>query len=98
MTTPPTVDGGPRNQARLYAVYLGGNLAQGRMGEDHEVIHVVAPDVPEARRIAKRKWRGSGAAHVDAVLHIDVVDGFAVVLEPGARTGNSVVDNTFDPE
>jgi hypothetical protein len=35
---------------------------------------------------------------VDAVLHIDVVDGFAVVLEPGARTANSVVDNTFDPE
>jgi hypothetical protein len=68
------------------------------MGEDHEVIHVVAPDPVSARRLAKQKWRGSGRAHVDAVLHLDVVDGFAVVLEPSLHGGTAVVDTTFDPD
>ncbi len=84
--------------SKLYAVYLGGELAPGRMGEDHEVIHVVAPDVPEARHLAKAKWRGSGRPHVDAVLHLDVVDGYAVVLEASDHSGAAVVDNTYDPE
>ena len=84
--------------AKLYAVYLGGELAPGRMGEDHEVIHVVAPDIREARRLAKEKWRGSGRPHVDAVLHLDVVDGYEVALEASSRAGASVVDNTYDPE
>ena len=82
---------------KLYAVYLGGDLASGRMGEDHEVIHVVAPDVPTARREAKAKWRGSGRAHVDAVLELDVVDGYEIVLEASRRPGASVVDTTYDP-
>jgi hypothetical protein len=114
MTTPPPADAVPvRRAARpaheragvgagrevgLYAVYLGGNLARGRMGEDHEVIHVVAPDVASARRLAKQKWQGSGPAHVDAVLHLDVVDGYAVALEPSERHAVAVVDNTYDPE
>jgi len=97
MTTLPSTDSTPRDEARLYAVYLGGNLPDGRMGEDHEVIHVVAPDVPTARRLAKQKWRGSGAAHVDAVLHVDVVDGYAVVLEPRGDAAAAAVDNTYDP-
>src|SRR5579862_5937667 len=28
----------PVNEVNLYAVYLGGDLAAGRMGEDHEVV------------------------------------------------------------
>ena len=30
------------NQAKLYVVYLGGDLMPGRMGEDHEVVVVAA--------------------------------------------------------
>jgi len=37
----------------LYAAFLGGELTDGRMGEDHEVVFVVADDVISARRAAK---------------------------------------------
>ena len=53
------------------------------MGEDHEVVFVVAEDMESARRAAKAKWGGDGRAHVDALTRLDVIDGFAVGLEPG---------------
>ncbi|HTU39937.1 MAG TPA: DUF1543 domain-containing protein [Acidimicrobiales bacterium] len=65
----------------LYAAYLGGELTPGRMGEDHEVVFVVAEDMPAARRAAKAKWKGDGRAHVDALTRIDTIDGFAIGLE-----------------
>ena len=68
----------------LFAAYLGGELGSGRMGEDHEVVFVVAEDTLAARRAAKAKWGGSGRAHVDALTRIDMIDGFAIGLE---RTG-----------
>jgi hypothetical protein len=34
---------------------------------------------------------------VDAVLHVEVVDGYAVVLEPGRDGAAAAVDNTYDP-
>lgn len=64
----------------LYVVYLGGQSLPGRMGEDHEVVVVVATDVPAARKAAKAKWSGVGSAHVDAVQQLDVVDGHKVAL------------------
>jgi Domain of Unknown Function (DUF1543) len=67
----------------LYAAYLGGGLTPGRMGEDHEVVFVVAEDAQDAKRRAKEKWHGDGRGHVDAVQRIDVVDGYAVALGPG---------------
>ncbi len=75
----------------LYAAFLGGPPADGRMGEDHEVVFVVAPDGRSAKEVAKAKWHGTGRGHVDAVERIDVIDGFAVSLtpsagEPGDRT------------
>lgn len=71
----------------LYAVYLGGPLVAGRMGEDHELVLVVAPDVASARARAKAKWSGTGRPHVDAVQQVSVVDGHRVTVapEPGAR-------------
>ena len=66
----------------LFAAYLGGELAAGRMGEDHEVVFVVAEDTESARRAAKAKWGGDGRPHVDALTRLDVIDGFAVGLEP----------------
>jgi hypothetical protein len=50
------------------------------MGEDHEVVFVVAEDMEAARRAAKSKWGGDGRAHVDALTRLDMVDGFAVGL------------------
>jgi hypothetical protein len=73
----------------LFAAFLGGELAPGRVGEDHEVVFVVAQDVESARRAAKAKWGGDGRPHIDALTRLDVVDGFAVGLEPAA-TGDVI--------
>jgi len=87
------VRGGPR----LFAVYLGGDPAPGRLTEDHEVVMVVADDVPEARRRARSKWGGASKPHVAAVLVVDVVDGHAVTLEPTDRPETLVIDPTYEP-
>jgi hypothetical protein len=65
----------------LYAAFLGGELGPGRIGEDHEVVFVVAEDMPSARRAARAKWGGDGRAHVDALTRLDRIDGFAIGLE-----------------
>jgi hypothetical protein len=67
----------------LYAAFLGGELANGRMGEDHEVVFVVADDSTSARKAANRKWSGTGRGHVDAVTRLDVIDGYQVTLNQG---------------
>jgi hypothetical protein len=82
---------------RLYAVYLGGDPAPGRLSEDHEVVLVVAGDLAEARRRARAKWGGATRPHVDAVLEVDVVDGFAVTLERTDRQVSTEVDLTYEP-
>ncbi len=64
----------------LFAAYLGGELGPGRMGEDHEVVFVVAEDEPSARRAAKAKWGGGGRAHVDALTRLDMIDGHGIDL------------------
>jgi Domain of Unknown Function (DUF1543) len=68
----------------LFAAFLGGDLRPGRMGEDHEVVFVVAEDMPSARRAAKAKWGGDGRPHVDALTRIDTIDGYSIGLR---RTG-----------
>ena len=50
------------------------------MGEDHEVVFVVADDTASARKAAKEKWGGGGRGHVDAVTRLDVIDGYTVTL------------------
>jgi hypothetical protein len=65
----------------LFAAFLGGELTPGRMGEDHEVVFVVAADVPSAQQAAKAKWGGDGRPHVDALTRIDMIDGYAIGLE-----------------
>jgi len=67
----------------LYAAFLGGELQEGRMGEDHEVVFVVADDLRTARRAAKAKWGGDGRAHVDALTRLDMIDGYTIGLEGG---------------
>lgn len=73
----------------LYAVYLGGDLAPGRMGEDHEVVFVVGgDDLKDVRDRAKKKWGGSGRPHIDAVRRLDLIDGHAIALTEGAGDGD----------
>ena len=69
----------------LYVAFLGGPLADGRMGEGHEVVMVVADDLREAKTRAKAKWSGVGRGHVDALQRIEMVDGFEIAL---AETGS----------
>jgi hypothetical protein len=73
----------------FFAAYLGGELSEGRMGEDHEVVFVVAEDTLAARRAAKAKWRGDGRAHVDALTRIDMIDGYRIALELSAAAGDA---------
>jgi hypothetical protein len=54
------------------------------MGEDHEMVMVVADDLQQAKTLATTKWSGAGRGHVDAVQQIDMVDGYEVSL---AQTG-----------
>jgi hypothetical protein len=65
------------------------------MGEDHEVVFVVAEDMVAARRAARAKWGGDGRAHVDALTRLDMVDGFAIGLEQ-AGAGDAMETVGYD--
>jgi hypothetical protein len=83
--------------SHLYAVYLGGDLTPGRMGEDHEVVFVVGDDdLTDVRARARAKWRGAGTAHVDAVQRLDRIDGFDVSVVRGEAAGDQTdLDPTY---
>jgi hypothetical protein len=76
----------------LYAVFLGGEQADMRLGEDHEVVFVVADDDAQARARGKANWSGRNntAVHVDSLARIERVDGFDVRLI-AASEGDRVV-------
>lgn len=73
----------------LYAAFLGGELSSGRMGEDHEVVFVVAEDMKAARTAAKAKWGGGGRPHVDALTRLDRIDGHTITLEAATGSGDA---------
>jgi hypothetical protein len=83
---------------QLYAVYLGGDPAPGRLSEDHETVIVVARDVKQARQRARAKWGGTTRPHVDGVKLVDVVDGYAITLTPTDRRESVDVDLTYEPD
>lgn len=82
---------------KLYVVYLGGKVADGRVGEDHEVVLVVADGVSQARKGAKAKWHGLGEAHVDAVQEVDVIDKHKVCLVHVIGEDHAPADATWVP-
>lgn len=82
---------------KLFVVYLGGKLDESRMGEDHEVVVVVADDCAGARKAAKEKWQGLGSAHVDAVRELTVVDGYRVDLTLVGVGDLAPFDSTWEP-
>ena len=79
----------------LFAAFLGGPPGSGRMGEDHEVVFVVAEDGVAAKAAAKAKWGGAGRGHVDAVERIDVIDGYEVSVSrlPQSSTDRTELDS-----
>jgi hypothetical protein len=79
----------------LYAAYLGGPLDDGRMGEGHEVVLVVAADRAEAKARATAKWRGAPPGHLDALERIVQVDGYSVTLTESAG-GDDLEMETFN--
>jgi hypothetical protein len=94
-------DSGPADDGlpRLYAVYLGGDPAPGRMGEDHEVVFVVTDDPRSARRKARAKWTGADPKpHVDMVQELDAVDGYEVTLAHTGKAGALPIDPTYSPD
>jgi hypothetical protein len=88
---------GEEDGVDLFAVYLGGDLARGRMGEDHEVVFVVGDDVREARRQARAKWTGQGKAHVDAIQRLRSIDGHRISLEHVGGGDDIDLDVTYEP-
>ena len=83
---------------RLYAVYLGGDPAPGRLGEDHEVVFVVSTDVRSARRAARAKWSGADRKpHVDMVQELDAVDGYELSLTHTGKASTKEPDATYEP-
>lgn len=64
----------------FYVAFLGGELANGRIGEDHEIVFVVADDELSARKAAKAKWGGGGKPHVDTLTKVERIDGYALTL------------------
>jgi len=89
---------GPDVLPRLYAVYLGGDPAPGRLGEDHEVVFVVTTDHRSARQAARAKWTGADPKpHVDMVHELDAVDGYEVALTHTGKASATIVDPTYEP-
>jgi hypothetical protein len=83
---------------RLYAVYLGGDPAPGRLGEDHEMVFVVTTDPRSAKRAARAKWTGPDPKpHVDMVQELDAVDGYEVTLTHTGRDGAQPLDDSYEP-
>ena len=87
--------------AKLYVVFLGGKLGAGRLGEDHEVVLVVAPDADAARLRAKEKWSGvdTKSVHVDALEEVSSVDGYDILVGPQGNTDFSSrnIDDRYVP-
>ncbi len=83
-------------EPQLFVVYLGGEPAPGRMGEDHEVVLVVAEDVKSARTQARAKWSGSSRPHIDAISVVHRVDGYDIGLSSGQPGDLLDIDLTYE--
>lgn len=85
-------------QKNLFAVFLGGKLAGDRLGEDHEVVFVVAANQQQARKLAKAKWKGiANEVHVDAIQKLEIIDGHRIVLNETDQADRAKINNQYSP-
>lgn len=82
--------------SKLYIAYLGGKMLHGRIGEDHEVVVLVAEDTLDAKNKARAKWKGVGAAHLDMLTEVTTVDGYTIQLQEGAPEEQLVHDDNWE--
>ena len=62
----------------LFAVYLGGNVANCNI-ESHDLVFVVADNIEQALPRLKQMWHGTkSGCHVDGYLNLDYVDNYEV--------------------
>lgn len=80
---------------KLFVAYLGGKTNKSRIGEDHEVVLVVANDKEEAKKKARIKWGGEGAAHLDMLVEINIVDGYKVNVEKASTADSLIADDDW---
>lgn len=72
---------------KLFAVYLGGTVAKGRI-EVHDVQFVAGARIEDCYQDLLANWFGDlKGMHLDSVLHLDIVDGYQIVLT------DALVDN-----
>ena len=82
----------------LFAVFLGGKLADDRLGEDHEVVFVIAANQKEARTLAKTKWKGvADGVHIDAIQKLEIIDGHRILLEATEESDRAKINNQYSP-
>ncbi|MFA7245205.1 MAG: DUF1543 domain-containing protein [Candidatus Magasanikbacteria bacterium] len=80
---------------KLFLAYLGGKMLPNRIGEDHEVVLVVAEDKVEAKAKAQAKWKGEGAAHLDMLTEVDIVDNYVINLEKTMKQDKMISDDDW---
>ena len=80
---------------KLFLAYLGGKMSLSRIGEDHEVVLVVAEDKADAKMKAQSKWKGEGAAHLDMLTEVGVVDNYIINLEKTQEQNKMIIDDDW---
>ena len=80
---------------KLFIAYLGGKMSQERIGEDHETVVLVALDREDAKKKARAKWKGEGAAHLDMLVEVETVDGYKVFLEKTVENQKLIKDDDW---
>lgn len=81
---------------KLFVAYLGGKMKQKRIGEDHETVMLVAENQEEAKVKARSKWQGEGAAHLDMLIELGVVDGYKINLEKVPEQDTLKMDDDWE--
>lgn len=79
---------------KLFLVHLGyyDELNQG-VYESHTNIFVVANSYEEARKLAKEnEMVRTNKMHIDGIQHIEMVDGYDLVLKKSERN-NTIINN-----
>ena len=71
-------------------------MAEGRIGEDHEAVMVVASGQMGAMSKGRAKWKGVGKAHVDRVVKLEMVGGYNISLVSNYQDSQDIILEQFN--